>query len=103
MHKVMIVDDEALVRIGIKSCIEWEKYDLEFVGQAEDGLQALELIETTRPDIVLTDILMPHMDGLELIEQLSVRYPYIKVIVLSCHNEMDAVKRRCGSEPKTTS
>ncbi|TBL77653.1 response regulator transcription factor [Paenibacillus thalictri] len=100
MLKVIIVDDEALVRIGIKSCIEWEKYDFEFVGQAEDGIQALELIEQTRPDIVLTDILMPNMDGLELIGHLSERYPGTKVIVLSCYNEMDAVKKamRLGAE-----
>ncbi|MCY9693233.1 response regulator transcription factor [Paenibacillus alginolyticus] len=100
MLKIIIVDDEALVRIGIKSCIEWEKYNFEFVGQAEDGLQALELIEKTSPDIVLTDILMPNMDGLELIGQLSARYPLIKVIVLSCHHEMDAVKQamRLGAE-----
>jgi two-component system response regulator YesN len=100
MLKVIIVDDEALVRIGIKSCIEWEKYNFEFVGQAEDGVQALDLIEKTRPDIVLTDILMPNMDGLELIGQLSTLYPHIKVIVLSCHNEMDAVKKamKLGAE-----
>jgi two-component system response regulator YesN len=100
MLKVIIVDDEALVRIGIKSCIEWEKYNLEFVGQAGDGLEALELIEKTDPDIVLTDILMPNMDGLELIGHLSFHYPHIKVIVLSCHNEMDAVKKamRQGAE-----
>lgn len=90
--KVMIVDDEALVRVGIQSCIQWEKYGMEFVGQAEDGLHALSLIETTKPDIVLTDILMPNMTGLELIEQISIQYPQIKTIVLSCHNEMDAVK-----------
>lgn len=100
MLKVITVDDEALVRIGIKSCIEWEKYDFEFVGHAEDGVQALELIEKTRPDIVLTDILMPNMDGLELIGHLASHYPRIKVIVLSCHNEMDAVKKamRHGAE-----
>ncbi|XOK58401.1 response regulator transcription factor [Paenibacillus elgii] len=100
MLKVMIVDDEALVRIGIKSCIEWEKYGLEFVGQAEDGIQALELIEAVRPDLVLTDILMPNMDGLELIERLSARFPQIKIVVLSCHHEMDSVKKamRLGAE-----
>ncbi|WP_248930722.1 response regulator transcription factor [Paenibacillus hamazuiensis] len=100
MLKVLIVDDEALVRVGIQSCIQWEKYDMEFVGQAEDGMQALSLIDTTKPDIVLTDILMPNMTGLELIEHLSVHYPHIKTIVLSCHNEMDAVKRamKLGAE-----
>ncbi|PYI56373.1 response regulator [Paenibacillus flagellatus] len=100
MLKVMIVDDEALVRIGIKSCIEWEKYDMEFVGQAEDGVQALELIDAVRPDIVLTDILMPNMDGLELIGEIAARHPRVKTIVLSCHNEMDAVKKamKLGAE-----
>ncbi|SDD06293.1 two-component system, response regulator YesN [Paenibacillus sp. UNCCL117] len=100
MLKVMIVDDEALVRIGIKSCIEWEKHDMEFVGQAEDGEQALELIKRVSPDIVLTDILMPNMDGIQLIERIAETFPHIKVIVLSCHSEMDAVKRamRLGAQ-----
>lgn len=100
MLKVMVVDDEALVRIGIKSCIDWEKQQFDFVGEAEDGLQALALMERSHPDIVMTDIMMPNMDGLQLIETINRRYPRIKVIVLSCLNDMDTVKKaiKLGAE-----
>ena len=93
MLKVIIVDDEILIRVGAKSCLDWEQHGFEVVGLAEDGAKALALVEKTNPDLVLTDIKMPNMDGLELIEALRTDYPQIKVIVLSCYNEMDYVKR----------
>ena len=100
MLKVIIVDDEILIRVGVKSCLDWGKYGFEVVGQAEDGIKALDLIEKKKPDIILTDIKMPNMDGLELIRVIRKRYPHIKVIVLSCYNEMDYVKRamKLGAE-----
>ena len=93
MIKVLIVDDEILIRVGIKSCIDWESNGFEIIGLAEDGQQALELIEKKKPQIVLTDIKMPHMDGLELTEKIKGQYPQIRVIVLSCYNEFDFIKR----------
>ncbi len=98
--KVIIVEDEILVRVGIKSCLDWEQHGFEIVGQAEDGLQALDLIREKSPHIILTDIKMPVMDGLELIAVLKEQYPHIKTIVLSCHNELDFVKRamKLGAE-----
>lgn len=93
MIKVLIVDDEMLIRVGIKSCIDWEANGFEVVGFAEDGKQALDIISRTKPDIVLTDIKMPNMDGIELIERIKERYPTIRVIVLSCYNELDFIKR----------
>lgn len=98
--KVIIVDDELLIRVGIKSCLEWEKHGFEVVGHAEDGLKALELIRSRSPDIVLADIKMPNMDGLELISAVKKQYPHIKIIVLSCYNDMDLVKKamKLGAE-----
>jgi len=98
--KVLIVDDEILIRVGVKSCLDWEKYGFEVVGLAENGVKALNLVEKLAPDIVLTDIKMPNMDGLKLIEVLRKDYPQIKVIVLSCYNEMEYVKRamKLGAE-----
>ncbi len=93
MLKVLIVDDEILIRVGIKSCIDWDSNGFEVVGLAEDGAHAFELIEKLHPDIVLTDIKMPNMDGLELIEQIKGKYPEIRVIVLSCYNELDYIKK----------
>ncbi len=92
MLKVIVVDDEALIRIGIKSCIEWEQHGFEFVGQAEDGESAVALIENVCPNIVITDIRMPKMDGLKLLEYLKKNHPKIRTIVLSCYNELDYVK-----------
>lgn len=100
MIGVVIVDDEILIRVGIKSCLVWEEHGFEIVGQAANGLKALEVIETTHPDIILTDIKMPKMDGLELISEVRKRFPGIKIIVLSCHNEIDYVKKamKLGAE-----
>ncbi len=98
--KLIIVDDEILIRVGIKSCIDWEQYGFEVVGQAEDGEQAFELIRNTLPQIVLTDIKMPNMDGLKLISAVKKSYPWIKIIVLSGYNELDYVKQamKLGAE-----
>ncbi|MBD3922454.1 response regulator [Paenibacillus sp. PR3] len=91
--KVMLVDDELLVRLGIKSLIDWENHNFEFIGDAADGEKALELMERQVPDILLTDIVMPRMDGLALIEAVKQRYPRMLVIVLSSHNEFDYVRK----------
>lgn len=93
MKRVMIVDDEILVRIGIKSIVQWEKYGYKMVAEATNGDEALTLIETTKPDIILTDLMMSPMDGFELIEKCKIIYPNIKFIVLSSYNDMDNVKK----------
>jgi len=91
--KVMLVDDEMLVRLGIKSLIEWEAHGFQFMGDAPDGAKALELMEDGPPDILLTDIVMPNMNGIELIEAVRRRYPDTLIIVLSSHNEYDYVRK----------
>lgn len=100
MVTVMIVDDEILVRVGLKSCLDWEKHGFEVIAQAEDGVSALKQIKKRQPDILLTDIKMPNMDGLELIKIIREQYPDMKIIVLSCYNEIDYVKEaiRMGAE-----
>ncbi len=90
--KLIIVDDEMLVRKGIRSAIDWEEIGVSIVGEAENGNHALELIEETQPDLVLTDIKMPKMDGLQLIEIIKTKYPKIKIIALSCYNDLQTVK-----------
>lgn len=91
MLKVIIVDDEAVVRIGLKSMIDWQGAGFELVGEAENGEKALALIQNQKPDIVLTDIKMPGMNGLELIS-----YPYKHekpiFIVLSSYDDFHYVK-----------
>ncbi|GIP40167.1 hypothetical protein J31TS4_34470 [Paenibacillus sp. J31TS4] len=91
--KVMLVDDELLVRLGIRALIDWERHGFAFLGDAADGAKALELMEQEAPDILLTDIVMPRMGGLELIEEVRRRYPDTLIIVLSSHNEFDYVRK----------
>ena len=93
MIKLLIVDDEILVRTGLRSIINWEKNGFQIVGDAENGYQALELIEKTSPDIVLTDIIMPELDGLKLIEIVKERYPSIRIVILSCHNDFHYIRK----------
>lgn len=83
MLKVMIVDNEAVIRKGLIHCISWADLDCVIAGQAEDGLDALEQVENIMPDIVICDICMPGMDGLEFAKTLRQRYPHVKVIILT--------------------
>ena len=73
MLKVLIVDDEAIVRVGLKSMIEWEAHGFELIGEAKDGRSALEMIQAHYPDVVITDLKMPVMDGLALIRAIKER------------------------------
>lgn len=73
MYKVLIADDEPLVRIGLASSIPWEKLDLALVGEASNGKEALALIEAYEPDILLLGIGMPVTDGIRLMEILKER------------------------------
>lgn len=92
MCKILIVDDEQLIRQGIKHYLHWEQEGFRIVGEASNGKEALELIETTQPHIVLTDIVMPVMDGEELTRAIKAAYPDIEVIVLSSFGEFDYVR-----------
>ena len=93
MKKVMIVDDEFLVRLGIKSLLQWEDYGYEIAGEAENGQEALAKIEKIRPEIVLTDLMMSPGDGFMLIEHCRRNYPAMKFIVLSNYNDFENVRR----------
>lgn len=92
MFKVMIVDDEVLIRIGIKSSIEWESNGFQVIGEAQNGAEALELYEKYFPEIVITDIRMPVMNGLELIRALKQKNSHVKIIVLSYYNDFEYVR-----------
>ena len=86
-RKVLIVEDEVLVREGLKSVIGWDKLGMEVVGDAANGRQALEIYERERPDIVLTDIRMPVMDGLELIARIREEDKKTGIVILTCYEE----------------
>ncbi len=83
MLKVMIVDNESAIRKGLVHCIHWGDLGCEIAAQADDGMMALEQIPVIQPNIVISDIRMPGMDGLELAEIIARDYPGIKVIILT--------------------
>ncbi|UVI29468.1 response regulator transcription factor [Paenibacillus spongiae] len=83
MIKLMVVDDEHWIREGLKRTIDWSSHGIQFIGDAEDGYKALELIEAHVPEIIISDIKMPAMDGMELIEEIKKRGIDTKVIFIS--------------------
>ncbi len=93
MRKILVVDDEFLVRIGIKALIDWESYGYQIVGEAADGKEALEKISQLEPDVVLTDLKMDGMDGFDLIATCKKTFPAVKFIVLSVFDDAENVKR----------
>lgn len=92
MIKVLLVEDEILVRVGIKSIVDWEEHGYTVIGEASNGAEALEKIQDNVPDLVMTDLVMGTMNGFELIKVLRQDYPAIRIIVLSCHNDFQNVK-----------
>lgn len=92
MIKTLVVDDDFLVRMFLKQLIDWGKQGFEWVGDACSGEEALELIDQYSPELIITDISMPGMDGIELIERVRARMPDCYIIALSCHGEFDYVK-----------
>ncbi|HHW48347.1 MAG TPA: response regulator, partial [Clostridiaceae bacterium] len=93
MYKLMIVDDEFHIRDGIANAIPWNEYGVEIVGEAIDGVEALSKIRALLPDIVITDIQMDNMTGLELAEMLKTEFPKIKIIIISGYDEFDYAKK----------
>lgn len=93
MYSVMIVDDEMLVRMGLKSMIDWEELGFEIIGEAGNGQAAYEKFLVTKPDIVITDIKMPKQDGLWLSERIKENYPETEIILLTCYDEFDYARQ----------
>jgi two-component system response regulator YesN len=92
MFRLVIVDDEPTVRHGLMSYFEWDKYGIEVVGEADDGDVGLEVIESLKPDIVLTDVRMPQMDGIRLSHAIKARFPTMKIVFVSGHDDADYLK-----------
>ncbi len=88
MIKILIVDDQAAVRKGLKMQLSLEA-DLLVVGEAENGSQALEMVPSMKPDVIILDLEMPVLDGLRTLEKLRMEYPDIGVIMLSIHDYVD--------------
>lgn len=92
-YQVFFVEDEAVTREGIRDNVDWKANGFEFCGEASDGEMALPLLQTTRPDVLITDIKMPFMDGLQLCKIVRERMPWMKIIILSGHDEFEYAQK----------
>jgi two-component system response regulator YesN len=92
MIKVMVVDDDKLVRKGLISAMPWQDFDMIVVGEASNGEKALELLETHSVDLLLTDLAMPVMSGIELIKHVRKRFPHIYIVVLTLHQDFEYIQ-----------
>lgn len=92
MYRVLIADDEYWTREKIRNMIEWDSYNLEFMEPAVDGEQALEKIEREKPDIFITDINMPFINGMDLVRIIYEKHPEIIVIVVSGYDDYEYVR-----------
>jgi two-component system response regulator YesN len=92
-YKVFFVEDEIVTREGIRDNVDWKANGFEFCGEASDGEMALPLLQTTKPDVLITDIKMPFMDGLQLCKIVRERMPRIKIIILSGHDEFEYAQK----------
>lgn len=90
--KVLIIDDEFIMRQGMKYMMDWEKEGFQIVGEATNGQEGLDLIEQVKPDIVLADIVMPVLDGIEFSKILGQRHPEIQLVILSSYDKFEYVK-----------
>ena len=89
LYRIILVDDEEEVRKGIIRKIDWSSLGFEVVGDAENGAEALERIEQLEPEVVMTDIRMPFMDGLTLTEKIRQKYPSMKVLIFSGFDDFE--------------
>lgn len=87
MIKVLIADDELIVRKGLIATIDWEKFGMEVIADAPNGQKAWELFQKHTPEVVITDIVMPEMNGIELARNIKQTSPTTKILLLSCHRD----------------
>lgn len=92
MMQILIVDDESIFRLGIRSSVSWDQMDCVVCGEASNGEEALQLIYEKHPDVVFLDIKMPVMDGITVLKKLEGKYKDIYFVILSCFNEYDYVR-----------
>ena len=93
LYRVLLVDDEEDIRVGISRKMDWNSLGFQLVGEAENGAEALELSEQLHPDVVLTDIKMPFMDGLELCRRLNQSLPAAKLVVFSGFDDFECARQ----------
>ena len=90
--KVAIADDHTLFRAGVKTALSIKK-DVQLVAEADNGMQLLNLLKHIEPDVILLDIQMPIMDGIQTLPEIRKLYPHVKVIILSMHNDQSMISK----------
>ena len=90
--RILLVDDHAIERQGVRSLLD-AQVDMTVVGEAPDGLEAIHLVATTHPDVIVTETIMPRMNGLELTGQILRRYPEVRIVALTRNDRRDCVLR----------
>ena len=93
LRKVFLVEDETVIREGLRDRIPWDQFGYRFVGEAADGEMALPLIRKTKPDVLITDIKMPFMDGLSLSKIVSKEFPRMKIIIISGYDDFEYARQ----------
>jgi two-component system response regulator YesN len=93
VYKVLIVDDEAWVVKSLRMAVDWNAQGFEVIGSASDGAEAMTYIEERMPDLVVTDIRMPVMGGLELMEKARERWPLLQFVIISVHAEFEYARK----------
>lgn len=93
LYRIMLVDDEEEVRKAIIRQMDWEQLGFTVVGDAENGEDALEKMEQSEPDVVITDIRMPYMDGLTLTARIREKYPSVKILIFSGYDDFEYAQR----------
>ena len=92
MYSILIIDDEPIVKIALRSILPWEEHGFSICGTASNGLEAMSLIEKHQPDVIITDLKMPEMDGLEMLQSIrkDFQISHIPVIILTAKNDEGA-------------
>ena len=93
MYKVLFAEDELLVRLGLQNSIPWSKYEMEVAALADNGMEAYRLFEEVHPDILITDLRMEGMDGLELVKRVREIDKECAIVVISCLNDFETLRK----------
>lgn len=98
MYRVMLIDDEQSARSLLRESINWSSLDMEVIGEAASGIEAINVIDDMRPDIAFVDISMPFMNGIEFTEIATKRYPQLQIIIMTAFDEFEYA-RQCVRLP----